>query len=82
MSKSKGWLPVPAGVLLLALGFTMSGCAAAGLAALGAAGAAGGYEAYQYSEMNQVENAYRSGDIDRQEYEARRNQIEDSSITQ
>lgn len=82
MSESKGWSPLAACVVLLVLGFAMSGCAAAGLAALGAAGAAGGYEAYQYSEMDQVEDAYRNGDIDREEYEARREQIEESSIVQ
>lgn len=70
-------LPAVLASLLLASG-PMSGCAVFA----GAAAGAGGYEAHQASEMNELEGDYEAGRISREEYEARKDQIEDSSIMQ
>ena len=48
----------------------------------GAAAGAGGYEAHQASEMDEVEDDYKAGRISKEEYEARKDQIDESSITQ
>ena len=71
---------------ILLLSFVlMSGCSSnmgsAGLGAVG--GAAAGVAGYEYNahrQMQQLEEEYRTGRIDRQEYAARKNQIEKGSI--
>lgn len=64
-----------------------SGCAtregsAAGGALGGAAVGAGAYEYSSHRQMQQVEQDYKAGRIDRREYEIRKNQIEKGSIFQ
>jgi uncharacterized membrane protein len=66
-------------VLFLALPLATSGCAAF---FAGAAAGAGGYETYQHNEMQQLEEEYAAGKIDKDEYEARKRQIERSSVLQ
>ena len=63
-------------MLMLPIG--AQGCAAVA----GAGAAAGGYETKQASEMEQLEEDYESGKITREEYEARKEQIDEASITQ
>ena len=65
--------------LLVLTPLICSGCVAM---ALGAGAGAGGYEAYQASEMDQLEQDYQAGKISRSEYEARRDQIDRSSVFQ
>jgi hypothetical protein len=70
-------------LLLSSLG--LLGCSSnvgsAGLGALGGAAAgAAGYEYNAHRQMQQLEEDYRAGKIDRKEYEARKKQIEQGSI--
>ena len=63
----------------------MVGCSShagtAGLGALGGAAAgAGGYEYNAHRQMQELEEDYREGRIDRKEYEIRRDQIRKGSI--
>jgi hypothetical protein len=46
----------------------------------GAAAGAAGYEYNAHRQMQQLEEDYREGKIDRKEYEARKKQIEQGSI--
>ena len=62
----------------MALG--QSGCAFLGGAALGALGTSAGYEINAKSKMDQLEDDYRNERISRQEYEARKSQIEKGSV--
>ena len=57
-----------------------SGCAFLGGAALGALGTSAGYEFNAKSKMDQLEDDYRNERISRQEYEARKSQIEKGSV--
>lgn len=58
-----------------------SNLGSAGLGAVGGAAAgAAGYEYHAHRQMQQLEEEYRRGQIDRKEYEARKKQIEKSSI--
>ena len=71
--------------LLLFVSVLSFGCSSnmgsAGLGALGGAAAgAAGYEYNAHRQMQQLEEDYRSGRIDRTEYEARKRQIEQGSI--
>lgn len=71
-------------MLFLSL-FFLSGCSSnlgsAGLGAFGGAAAgAAGYEYNAHRQMQQLEEEYRTGKIDRKEYEVRKKQIEQSSI--
>lgn len=64
-----------------------SGCASREGSAVGGAlgGAAVGVGAYEYSahrQMDQLNNDYKAGRIDRREYEIRKNQIEKGSLFQ
>ncbi len=73
------------GSMLLLISILTFGCSSnlgsAGLGALGGAAAgAAGYEYNAHRQIQQLEEAYRSGRIDREEYEARKNQIEQGSI--
>lgn len=63
---------------LFLMGGSVSGCALFAGAAVGA----DGYEAHQASEMNEIEDDYKAGRISKQEYEARKDQIDESSIIQ
>lgn len=63
---------LPIGLVAL---LAVSGCAAVLLAG-------GGYEAYQATEMEEVEDDYKAGRINKAEYEARKDQIDKSSIFQ
>ncbi|MEM7224708.1 MAG: hypothetical protein AAF495_17150 [Pseudomonadota bacterium] len=75
----RGRLVAPAFAALLLGGGLTSGCLAL---AVGAGAGAGGYEAYQASEMDQLEQDYKAGKISRSEYEARKDQIDRSSVFQ
>jgi hypothetical protein len=73
------------GLMLLLISILTFGCSSnlgsAGLGALGGAAAgSAGYEYNAHRQMQQLEEAYRSGRIDREEYEVRKNQIERGSI--
>ena len=70
-------------MLLFSIG--MVGCSShagsAGLGALGGAAAGvGGYEYSAHRQMQELEEDYREGRIDRKEYEIRRDQIRKGSI--
>jgi hypothetical protein len=67
-------------ILALAAGLAQSGCAFFGGAALGAAGAGAAYEYNAHSQMNKLEDDYKSERISRKEYETRKAQIEKGSI--
>ena len=67
-------------VLVLLIGVSQSGCAFLGGAALGALGTSAGYEVNAKSKMDQLEDDYRAERISRREYEARKSQLEKSSI--
>ena len=58
-----------------------SNLGSAGLGAVGGAAAgAAGYEYNAHRQMEQLEADYKAGRIDREEYEARKKQIQKSSI--
>ena len=65
-------------VCMMAL--SQSGCAFLGGAAVGALGTSAGYEINAKSKMDQLEDDYRNERISRQEYEARKSQIEKGSV--
>jgi hypothetical protein len=72
-------------VCTLILVASMSGCASRGGSAAGGAlgGAAVGVGAYEYSahrQMQQLEDDFKAGRINKQEYDIRRNQIEQGSL--
>jgi len=66
--------------LVLLMGLGQSGCAFLGGAAVGALGTSAGYEINAHSKMNQLEDDYKAESISRQEYEARKSQLEKGSI--
>ena len=71
--------------IMLLVAVALSGCSSqagsAGLGALGGAAAgAAGYEYNAHRQMEQLEDDYRAGRIDRQEYQIRRDQIQKGSI--
>ncbi|HEV8343243.1 MAG TPA: hypothetical protein VGR30_12805 [Candidatus Binatia bacterium] len=70
-------------ILALALAVVSSwGCSGQfwGGAAAGALGAGAGYEIQSKRQMDRLEDDYKSGKIDRREYESRKQQIEKGSI--
>ena len=69
---------------VLPLGIFLAGCSSAfwGGAAGGAVGAGAGYEYNAKRELDRVEEDYKAGRINQQEYEARKNEIQRMSITQ
>jgi len=71
-------------LLLVALtsGCSSRGGSAAGGALGGAAVGAGAYEFSAHRQMQQLEDDYRAGKINKQEYEIRKNQIQKGSILQ
>ncbi len=77
--KRRGLLAAPVVVALILSSGLTSGCVAL---VLGAGAGAGGYEAYQASEMDQLEQDYKAGQISKSEYEARKDQIDRSSVFQ
>jgi hypothetical protein len=67
--------------LLLAAGsLAQWGCAFLGGAAVGATGAGAAYEINNKRQLDRLEEDYRSGRINREEYEDRKQQIERGSI--
>jgi hypothetical protein len=71
--------------MMLLFSIWIAGCSSsagsAGLGALGGAAAgAGGYEYSAHRQMQELEEDYREGRIDRKEYEIRRDQIRKGSI--
>lgn len=78
------WKPFVLVVTIVCLA-AVSGCESKwGSAGLGAAGGAaagvGGYEYVINREMNRIEDAYEAGQMDQEEYEIRKDQIERMSI--
>jgi len=72
-------------ILVWGLAFLgLSGCSGQfwGGAATGALATGAGYEIQAKSQMDKLEEDYKSGKINRQEYEARKQQIEKGSIIQ
>jgi hypothetical protein len=67
-------------VLLAVAGLAQWGCAFFGGAAVGALGAGAAYEINNKQQMDRLEDDYRSGRINREEYEDRRRQIEAGSV--
>ncbi len=65
--------------LLFAVPLATAGC---GAFFVGAAATGGGYETYQNAEMQKLEEEYAAGKIDQAEYEARKKQIQKSSLLQ
>jgi len=75
----RGVVTIPALLaILLAMSGPLSGCTLFA----GAAAGAGGYEARQASEMDEVEDDYKAGRISKEEYQARKDQIDETSVTQ
>lgn len=71
-------------LLLVALtaGCSSRGGSAAGGALGGAAIGAGAYEYNAYRQMQQLDQDYKAGKMNKQEYEIRKNQIEKGSLFQ
>ncbi|HEY7167160.1 MAG TPA: hypothetical protein VIB79_21540 [Candidatus Binatia bacterium] len=68
-------------MLIMALALSANwGCAFLGGAAVGALGTGAAYEVHNKSQMDRLEDDYRNERISRQEYEARKKQIENGSI--
>lgn len=61
------------------LGLSQTGCAAMWVGA-GAAGAATGYEVRNKYELDKLNRDYESGKLTTEEYEARKEQVEDGSV--
>ncbi len=66
--------------LVILASITQSGCAFLGGAAVGATAAGAGYEINNKNQMDRLEADYRNERVSRQEYEARKKQIEAGSI--
>jgi hypothetical protein len=66
-------------VLAGLIGFTQAGCSAL-WAGAGAAGATTAYEAHSKYELNRLNDDYESGKITKDEYEARKKQVEKGSL--
>lgn len=66
--------------LSLAILLAQTGCQFLGGAAVGAAGTGAGYEIQAKRQMDQLEEDYENEKISKQEYEARKAQIEKGSI--
>lgn len=72
---------------VLTVGLALAGCESRGGSALlggvgGAAAGAGGYEVHLNRQKERVEESYRAGEIDREEYEIRLDQIRRDSLVQ
>lgn len=66
--------------LILIVLLAQTGCQFLGGAAVGAAGAGAGYEIQAKRQMDRLQEDYENERISRQEYEARKRQIEQGSI--
>jgi hypothetical protein len=64
----------------LLMGVSQSGCAFLGGAALGSLATGAGYEINSKSQMDKLEDDFKSERISRREYESRKAQIEKGSI--
>lgn len=62
--------------------FLVSGCAALLGGAVGAGGTAGGYEVHLSNERERVQKAYEAGQMSKEEYEIRLDQIRRDSAVQ
>jgi len=62
--------------------FLVSGCAALVGGAVGAGGTATGYEVHLDNERDRVEEAYKEGRMDKEEYDIRIDQIRRDSAVQ
>jgi hypothetical protein len=62
--------------------FLVSGCAALVGGAVGAGGAATGYEVHLNNERDRVQKAYDDGEMSKEEYDIRVNQIQRDSAVQ
>lgn len=69
---------------LIPLSFFLAGCSSSfwGGTATGAVGAGAGYEYKAKAEMDRIEKDYKEGQITKEEYEARKDQIRRMSIAQ
>ena len=68
-------------LLVIALsGIAASGCEFAAGAGTGALATGAGYEIQAHRQMNRLEEDYKSGKIDREEYDKRKQQIERGSL--
>ena len=67
-------------LILIGLAFSQSGCAFLGGAAAGTLATGAGYEINASRQMDRLEDDLRNERISRQEYEARKQQIERGSI--
>jgi hypothetical protein len=66
----------------VALAGPLTGCEALIGGGVGAAGSAGGYEYHLNQEKQRVENDYKAGKIQKQEYDTRLDQIRRDSLLQ
>ena len=68
--------------LLITGAFALAGCSPQfwGGAAVGALGAGGGYEYNSKRQMDRLEDDYRAGRMNREEYQDRKQQIERGSL--
>ena len=69
-------------ILLIVVGIAFSGCSGAfwGGTATGAGGTATAYELRARQQMQQIEEDYKNGKIDKREYEIRKDQIQKGSV--
>ena len=69
-------------LLAVLVGFSQAGCSGQflGGAAAGAVGAGAAYEIQNKRQMDHLEEDYKKGNITREEYEARKKQIEKGSV--
>lgn len=70
--------------LIFLAALALGGCSRAfyGGAAVGAGTAAIAYEVYNEEAMDEIEDDYEDGDISKEEYERRKDEIEDRSVVQ
>jgi len=68
------------GFAILLGGLVLSGCQFLGGAATGALATGAGYEIQAKRQMDRLEDDFKSGRINREEYESRKRQIESGSL--
>ena len=69
-------------LMVIIVCFAFAGCSGAfwGGAASGTAAAGAGYELRARQQMEKIEDQYKRGEIDKREYEIRKDQIQQGSI--
>ena len=67
-------------VVLLASAWMLSGCEFLGGAAVGAAGTSGAYEYQNKEALEDLDEQFERGEIDRDEYLRRKQEIDDRSV--